>query len=231
MLGPWCPTLPKRSIVEQRPPSRRRGTRARASGRSPRLRPTRESPRRCGRSSPTREAEAALEAAGYAFDGEPAAMFARAGERCRRPTSATSTGTPRPRPRSSGRLNDLAYGYPGGGGARRGDRAARPTRTPPRSYRARVDGEVASRACRPSTSRPDCVIWWVATLPEHRGKRLASRLLQAAARRRPRARARDDVAPGEHAGPWRLRAARVRAGRAASAPRAANVGLRIVCAA
>ena len=77
-------------------------------------------------------------------------------------------------------MNDLAYGYPEGEGVA-GAIGAAPPGMPLRLYRARVDGEVAARACGPSTSATTAASSGSATLPEHRGKRLAS---AAPARRR-----------------------------------------------
>jgi GNAT superfamily N-acetyltransferase len=80
-------------------------------------------------------------------------------------------------PEEVGRVNDLAYGLsPGTFGAALG---RLPDDLPLRLYRARVDGE---EACVLGTldDGADCGIYLVATLPEHRGRALARRLLHRA---------------------------------------------------
>ena len=77
-----------------------------------------------------------------------------------------------------GRINDVAYGYPAETGMANGLLAS--TFDPSiRLYRARAEGEVA---CVLGTLDvdDDAGILFVATLPEMRGRRLASRLLTAA---------------------------------------------------
>jgi ribosomal protein S18 acetylase RimI-like enzyme len=74
------------------------------------------------------------------------------------------------------RVNDLAYGYPGG-------TFERGLGVPPdgvyRFYRARLEGETA---CVVATAdvEGDCGMYWVATLPEARGRGLVSRLMSVA---------------------------------------------------
>lgn len=126
---------------------------------------------------PDPDADAALETAGYAFDGAPAAM------------AMELSGLPRADlgdldwdasadPGELGRVNDLAYGYPQGQGLS-GVIGAPPAGYSVRSYRARVGGETAS-VLQTVDVGDDCLIVWVATLSEHRGKALATRLLHAA---------------------------------------------------
>lgn len=122
-------------------------------------------------------AERALAAAGYAFDGEPAAMAA---ELASIPPADLGDldWDAQAAPGEVGRINDLAYGYP----REQGLSAAigtPPAELSPRSYRARVEGEVAC-VLQTLDIDADCLVIWVATLPEHRGRRLASRLLLAA---------------------------------------------------
>ena len=83
-------------------------------------------------------------------------------------------------PDELGRINDLAYGFgPGEGMAAAFGHA--PESLGQRRYRALVDGEVA---CVLATMdhAADTGVYFVATHPEHRGGRLASRLLGQALR-------------------------------------------------
>jgi len=127
---------------------------------------------------PDPAAEALLEEAGYALDGEPAAMFADLNELPAADPGdldwdASATAE------ELGRVNDLAYGYPYDEGVSAG--IGEPAGLAPRSYRARVGGEVAS-VLQTADVGSDCLIMWVATLAEHRGRRLTSRLLEVALR-------------------------------------------------
>jgi ribosomal protein S18 acetylase RimI-like enzyme len=126
---------------------------------------------------PDAEAERTLAGAGYAFDGEPAAMVADLSELAA-PELGELDWDAEATPEEVGRINDIAYGYPSGEGL-----SAAIGQPPPelnaRSYRARAAGEVAA-VLQTADIDGDCVVMWVATLPEHRGRRLASRLLQAA---------------------------------------------------
>ena len=92
---------------------------------------------------------------------------------------ATSTGTPRPSAEEVGRVNDARLRLPAGRGARPGDRRAAAS-----SWRSAPTGRASAErwpaCCRHVDVGSDCLIVWVATLPEHRGQGLASRLLQAA---------------------------------------------------
>ena len=126
---------------------------------------------------PDPEVEAALENAGYGFDGEPAAMcaeldampLAEVGDLDWDAEATTE---------EVGRVNDLAYGYPQGKGMAA---AIGPSSDEAgiRSYRARVAGEVAC-VLQTFDVGSDVLVSWVATLPEFRDRKLASRLLAAA---------------------------------------------------
>jgi GNAT superfamily N-acetyltransferase len=126
---------------------------------------------------PDPEAERVLEGAGYVFDGEPAAMVAELAS-----LPGADLGNldwdDAASPAEVGRINDLAYGYPEGDGVSAAIGTA-PAELNPVSYRARVDGELAA-VLQTLDIGTDVLITWVATLPAHRGKGLASRLLQAA---------------------------------------------------
>jgi GNAT superfamily N-acetyltransferase len=123
------------------------------------------------------EAERLLETAGYAFDGEPAAMVAELSAMPRVDLEdldwdAAATAA------EVGRVNDLAYGHPEGEGVTAAI-GTPPAELNPFSYRARVEGELAA-VLQTLDVGTDLMVTWVATLPGHRGKRLASRLLHAA---------------------------------------------------
>jgi len=123
------------------------------------------------------EATALLEEAGYAFDGEPAGMameLAGLGKFDPGDLDWDSDASHE----EVGQVNDRAYGYPEGEGVSPAI-GAPPPFIEVRSYRARVAGEVAC-VVQASDIGSDCLISWVATLPEHRGQMLASRLLRAA---------------------------------------------------
>ncbi len=123
------------------------------------------------------ETQAFLEGKGHAFDGAPVAMALELAE-----WNAEDLGDLDWDSKASfdelGRLNDLAYGYePATGMA--GALLAPSSDLPLRLYRARSEGEVA---CVLGTLdvEDDAGILFVATPPEMRGRRLASRLLTAA---------------------------------------------------
>jgi ribosomal protein S18 acetylase RimI-like enzyme len=122
------------------------------------------------------EAAAMLEAAGHRLDAEPMAMIADL-SRLAEPDPDELDWEPRVEPQILGRINDLAYGWDEGtfGGAitRFGDVEGL------RMYQARIDGEPV---CVLGTfdDGGDCSIYFVATLPEHRGQGLARRLLHQA---------------------------------------------------
>jgi GNAT superfamily N-acetyltransferase len=126
---------------------------------------------------PDPEAEGLLEANGYRFDGEPAAMFLDLGELAPIDPGDLVWDTA-VEPEEVGRVNDRAYGYPEGEGFTPAMGEA-PPEFGVRSYRARVGGRTAS-VLQTIDIGSDCMISLVATLPEHRGERLASRLLGVA---------------------------------------------------
>ncbi len=80
-------------------------------------------------------------------------------------------------PAEMGRLNDLAYGWEGGGFAGAFTRNPEPDRL--RLFRARVDGELACVAATLDVE-DDCLLAMVATDPAHRGAGLARRLCRVA---------------------------------------------------
>jgi GNAT superfamily N-acetyltransferase len=123
-----------------------------------------------------RETAALLEASGHQLDSTPAAMVLEL------------AGLPDPQPgeldwdahaaaADIGRINDLAYGL---SQATFGAAIAGLSSEPPlRLYQARVDGQPAS-VLGTLDDGDDCGVYFVATLKEHRGKRLAARLLHVA---------------------------------------------------
>ena len=124
-----------------------------------------------------REAIAALEAAGYRFDGSPAAMYLeladlgghQPGELDWDDEASTE---------EVGRVNDLAYGFAAGEGPGPAIGFG-PPELPTRYYRALVGGRTAS-VLGTIDVEGDCMIVWVSTLPEDRGRGLAAGLLGAA---------------------------------------------------
>jgi GNAT superfamily N-acetyltransferase len=80
-------------------------------------------------------------------------------------------------PRDMGRINDLAYGWPENTFIRAMDRFGAVDAL--RLYQARVDGEPV---CVLGTydNGDDCELYFVATLPDHRGQGLARRLVHQA---------------------------------------------------
>jgi len=123
-----------------------------------------------------RDVAALLEAAGHRLDATPTAMV------------ADLTLIPDPDPgdldwgvdastRDVGRINDLAYGWPENTFIRAMDRFGAVDAL--RLYQARVDGEPV---CVLGTydNGDDCELYFVATLPDHRGQGLARRLVHQA---------------------------------------------------
>ena len=123
------------------------------------------------------ESQGFLEGKGHAFDGSPVAMALELSE-----WKAEDLGDLDWDAAAGydelGRLNDLAYGYEAQTGMSNA-LLAPASELPIRLYRARSDGEVA---CVLGTLDvgDDAGILFVATPPEMRGRRLASRLLTAA---------------------------------------------------
>jgi len=123
-----------------------------------------------------REAAAGLEAAGSAYDGNPTAMV------------LDLTGFEPPDigdlewdadgdAATLGDVNDRAYGHGPGEGYAPG-MTQRPEGF--RIYRARVDGQVACVMGTMEHEGGDLGIYWVATVPEFRGRSLSKRLMTAA---------------------------------------------------
>jgi GNAT superfamily N-acetyltransferase len=122
------------------------------------------------------EAIAALERAGHAFDGKPAAMTLdlaalRAVELG--DLDWDSDGDPA----EVGRLNDLAYGFDGGSFAAAIGES--PASGETRWYQARVAGDPAC-VMQTIDLDGDCGVYLVATDPRRRGLGLATRLMSAA---------------------------------------------------
>jgi GNAT superfamily N-acetyltransferase len=124
-----------------------------------------------------REAAGALEAAGHHLDASPAAMYLELGD-LESPRLGDLDWDANASAAEAGRVNDLAYGYPAGEGISAGVGHG-PPGLPTRLYRARAEGEVAT-VLETIDTGSDCAVVAVATLPEHRGKGLAGRLLAAA---------------------------------------------------
>jgi GNAT superfamily N-acetyltransferase len=123
-----------------------------------------------------RDAAALLEASGHRLDATPTAMMAD--------LSRIALAEPEgldwdvgASPGDVGRINDLAYGWTEGTFVRAMERFADVEAL--RMYEARVDGEPV---CTLGThdNDDDCEVYFVATLPDHRGRGLARRLLQRA---------------------------------------------------
>ena len=122
-----------------------------------------------------------LEDAGHVLDATPAAMIADLAD-----LDAPRPDDPEPDPAPSwadlGLVNDLAYGT--------GDSFARMMGANPNdpvdTYIARLDGKPAASVVT-TDHGGDCAVWWVATIPEARGRGLAPGLMRralAAGRRR-----------------------------------------------
>ena len=123
------------------------------------------------------EARALLESEGHRLDGSPAAMWLDLAD-VPEPELGDLDWDSNASAEDVGRVNDLAYGYSGEEGiaAAAGEG---PAELPTRLYQARVGGEVAA-VLETIDSGSDCTVIMVATLPEHRARGLAGRLLWAA---------------------------------------------------
>ena len=123
-----------------------------------------------------REAAALLEEAGHRLDATPTAMMADLAE-LPEPEPDELDWDVRAEPRMLARINDEAYGWPVGtfAGAMAGFGAIQGLRL----YQVRVDGEPVS-VLGAYDNGEDCEVYFVATLPEHRGKGLARQLLHRA---------------------------------------------------
>lgn len=131
-----------------------------------------------------REAIAALEAAGHAFDGRPLAMVLEF-ERFEPPDLGGLDYDAEGNMPTLGEVNDAAYGFAAGEGMA-ALFAEHPEGIDLRIYRARMDGETAcvlgtiDHEPLEGAAGSDCGIYFVATREGARGRGLASRLLAAA---------------------------------------------------
>jgi GNAT superfamily N-acetyltransferase len=117
-----------------------------------------------------------LEGAGHRFDGKPVAMVLELDGWTAPPIGDLDWDRDAD-PETFGRINDLAYGYtPETGYARAMSQPVDGYSL----YRARSDGETACVVGTLEHEGGDLGIYFVATLPEHRGKGLTSRLMAVA---------------------------------------------------
>jgi GNAT superfamily N-acetyltransferase len=117
---------------------------------------------------------AMLEAAGHKLDATPRAMVMDLAD-LPKPEPGDLDWDAEADPADLTRTNDAAYGDEPG-------TFARGLGNPPetlRLYQARLDGESAS-VLGITELEGDCGVWWVATLPEARGRGLSGRLLNLA---------------------------------------------------
>jgi GNAT superfamily N-acetyltransferase len=117
-----------------------------------------------------------LEGAGHSFDGKPTAMVLEL-EGWRSPPIGDLDWDRDGDPETFGRVNDLAYGYTPETGYARAISEPVDGYT---VYRARADGETACVVGALEHEGGDLGIYFVATVPEHRGKGLTSRLMAVA---------------------------------------------------
>ncbi|MFN2616751.1 MAG: GNAT family N-acetyltransferase [Thermoleophilaceae bacterium] len=119
-------------------------------------------------------ARARLQEAGHVLDAAPTGMIAELDE-VQPPRPEDPDPDPEPTLEDLGRINDLAYGT--------GDAFQRIMgrgRADPRfTYIAHADGKPAASVVGHDHAG-DCSIWWVATVPEARGRGLASGLMRRA---------------------------------------------------
>jgi ribosomal protein S18 acetylase RimI-like enzyme len=115
-----------------------------------------------------------LAEAGHVLDANPTAMIADLAS-VEPPREDDPVPDPEPSVADIGRINDLAYGS--------GDSFARllgqGRADPSFAYVARAGGEPAASVVS-QDHEGDCSIWWVATVPDARGRRLASGLMRRA---------------------------------------------------
>lgn len=117
-----------------------------------------------------------LEAAGHKLDAAPRAMVLDLAD-LESADAGDLDWTPEGSLDDVKRINDAAYGYAEGTFARGiGDP---PAEAAWRVHTARFEGRPASVLTTTDVDG-DCGVWWVATLPEARGRGLAGRLLRAA---------------------------------------------------
>lgn len=117
-----------------------------------------------------RAAAQLVERAGHSLDGEPAAMVADLGE-LQAPEQGDLDWSADASAADVARINDAAYGYAGQPFVRALEKLEYL-----HAYVARVDG-VASCALVTAEHDGSAGVYFVATLPQARGRRLASRLL------------------------------------------------------
>jgi ribosomal protein S18 acetylase RimI-like enzyme len=119
-------------------------------------------------------AKRALADAGHVLDADPEAMIGTLAD-IEPPREDDPEPDPRPRLEDLARVNDLAYGsgdaFERMMGAGQGDPAS--------LYIARVGGRAAASTVSWNHGG-DCSIWWVATVPEARGRGLAPGLMRRA---------------------------------------------------
>lgn len=123
-----------------------------------------------------RDAAALLEASGHRLDATPTAMMADLAELAE-PESGDLDWSVGAEPRDVGRINDLAYGWPENTFIRAMDRFGAVDAL--RMYQARVGGAPAC-VLGIHDNADDAEVYFVATLPDHRGMGLARRLLHQA---------------------------------------------------
>jgi ribosomal protein S18 acetylase RimI-like enzyme len=119
-------------------------------------------------------AAALLERAGHRLDANPAAMIADL-DRVEPPRQDDPEVDPVPLREDLGRVNDLAYGMGDSFQRLLGHGPADPGYT----YVTRIDGDAAATVVS-QDHHGDCSIWWVATVPEARGRGLAPGLMRRA---------------------------------------------------
>ena len=113
----------------------------------------------------------ALEAAGHELDAAPRAMFLDLGD-TERP-DMTGIDWDEGDLRASNSINDRAYGLPDGTWGRFNNENSNAMR----AYVARIDGQAVATIVTLDHGA-DCEIWSVATLPEARGRGLATALMR-----------------------------------------------------
>jgi GNAT superfamily N-acetyltransferase len=123
-----------------------------------------------------RDAAALLEASGHRLDATPTAMLAEL-NRIPDPDPGDLDWGVGADPRDLGRINDLAYGWDEGTFIRAMERFGDVEAL--RLYEARVNGEPAC-VLGIHDNADDAEVYFVATLPDHRGQGLARRLLHRA---------------------------------------------------
>ena len=115
-----------------------------------------------------------LQRAGHVLDANPAAMLASLSA-LEPPRDDDPKPDPNPTHDDVGRINDLAYGTGDAFQRILGGGVADPAFT----YIARVEGEAVASVVT-NDHEGDCSVWWVATVPEARGRGLAAGLMRRA---------------------------------------------------